>query len=76
VVRLSVERIGVRFCSAWRSRGGLTLIGLPLTQPISRTDGLVVQYFERARLELHPDLRDTPYEALRAEGDVDDGDDD
>jgi peptidoglycan/xylan/chitin deacetylase (PgdA/CDA1 family) len=42
------------FLRYWRSYGGLEIIGLPLTGEIQE-DGRTVQYFERARLELHPD---------------------
>ncbi|HEU5422639.1 MAG TPA: hypothetical protein VFU72_03785, partial [Nitrolancea sp.] len=45
----------------WRAHGDLSIFGYPLTEPIQR-DGLTVQYFERARLELHPELAGTPYE--------------
>jgi hypothetical protein len=46
------------FLSAWE-QGGLTLFGLPISGELterSRDDGrlYIVQYFERARLELHP----------------------
>ncbi|HET7034079.1 MAG TPA: polysaccharide deacetylase family protein [Thermomicrobiaceae bacterium] len=44
----------------WRTQGELPIFGYPLTEPIQR-DGLTVQYFERARLELHPELAGTPY---------------
>lgn len=64
VQRLPISAIDVRFTGFWRSRGGLEIFGLPLTGPITRADGIVVQYFERARLEFHPDLRGTPYEIL------------
>jgi hypothetical protein len=64
LVRLPITRIDVRFRTTWQRRGGLVVFGLPLTEPISRTDGLVVQYFERARLEYHPANRGTPYEVL------------
>lgn len=43
-----------QFLDAWRARGGLAIIGYPLTEPIER-DGMLVQYFERARFELHPE---------------------
>lgn len=39
------------------AHGGPDIFGLPLTEVVSDTEpGLRVQYFERARLELHPDL--------------------
>lgn len=49
--------ISGRFLTAWHARGGLRIIGLPLTRPYARqqSDGswLLVQDFERARLEFH-----------------------
>jgi hypothetical protein len=48
-----------RFLRAWEARGGLRITGYPLTRPYPRqqTDGswLLVQDFERARLEFHPE---------------------
>src|SRR6185436_18111719 len=49
------------FRAYWRSRGGLALFGLPIGEPVTE-NGLLVQYFERTRLELHPELAGTPYE--------------
>lgn len=51
------------FASYWSARGGLKMFGLPVTEPFEQ-GGLTVQYFERARFELHPENRDTPYEVL------------
>jgi hypothetical protein len=53
----------------WNNFGGLAQFGYPLTEPyaeISETDGkeYTVQYFERARFELHPENAGTPYEVL------------
>jgi N-acetyl-anhydromuramyl-L-alanine amidase AmpD len=42
------------FLAFWRERGGLPLFGYPLTGEFAER-GLTVQYFERARFELHPD---------------------
>jgi hypothetical protein len=64
IVRLPLERIDVRFTATWRNRGGLAVFGLPLTEAITLPNGIVVQYFERARLEWHPELRGTPFEVL------------
>lgn len=64
VERLPLTVIDVRFEDYWEEEGGLAIFGLPLTQPITRTDGVVVQYFERARLEWHPTLVGTDYEVL------------
>lgn len=51
------------FATYWSALGGLTMFGLPLTEPFEE-NGLTVQYFERARFERHPENRDTPYEVL------------
>jgi hypothetical protein len=52
------QTISGRFLKAWNERGGLRILGLPLTRPYPREqeDGswLLVQDFERARLEFHP----------------------
>jgi len=52
----------------WESHGGLWLFGYPVSEPYAAIseDGhpIVVQYFERARLEYHPALDDTPYRVL------------
>lgn len=48
-----------RFLRGWQERGGIRIMGLPLTRPYPRlqSDGrwLLVQDFERARLEFHPE---------------------
>jgi hypothetical protein len=56
------------FRDYWTSHGGLAQLGLPLTeefQETSPTDGKLytVQYFERARMEWHPENQ-TPYNVL------------
>jgi hypothetical protein len=64
IQRLALERIDVRFAATWRNRGGLVVFGLPLTEPMTLPNGIVVQYFERTRMEWHPELRGTAYEVL------------
>ncbi|HAX24839.1 MAG TPA: hypothetical protein DCX80_07345 [Chloroflexi bacterium] len=53
------QSIDGRFLRAWQQRGGLRILGLPLTRPYPRLqpDGrwLLAQDFERARLEFHPE---------------------
>jgi hypothetical protein len=49
------------FLAYWRDHGGLALFGFPISEPLQE-GGLTVQYFERNRFELHPDLAGTPYE--------------
>ena len=59
--------IAGRFLDRWRATGGATVNGLPLTD--ERTERLedgnayAVQYFERARLEYHPE-NPAPYDVL------------
>ena len=57
------------FYAYWQSHGGLAQQGLPITDEfdeISAIDGKVylVQYFERARFELHPEQADPQYRVL------------
>lgn len=52
--------LGGPFLDFWQRGGGLATFGLPISQPFeeqSDQDGrtYTVQYFERARLELHPE---------------------
>jgi hypothetical protein len=42
------------FLSFWRANGGVRVLGYPITEPIEEA-GLTVQYFERARMEYHPE---------------------
>jgi hypothetical protein len=53
--------IGKPFRSFWRNRGGLLIFGLPIGEAVTE-NGRLVQYFERARFELHPELAGTAYE--------------
>lgn len=57
------------FLGFWEANGGLARFGLPLTEErreLSVADGqaYTVQYFERARIEWHPEARGTRYEFL------------
>ncbi len=58
------------FLSGWLARGGLEGPGLPLTRPYARQnlegEWLLVQDFERARLEHHPEFAGEPAEILGA----------
>lgn len=49
------HNIGLRIKRFYEANGGLGIFGLPLTEVLVE-DGLQVQYFERARFELHPEL--------------------
>jgi hypothetical protein len=49
-----------RFLESWSTQGGVPVFGFPISakfEEVSRTDGKVhlIQYFERARFEYHPD---------------------
>ncbi len=46
------------FLTTWQANGGLMTYGYPISEPIQQ-DGMTVQYFERARLEEHPDAAGT-----------------
>ena len=65
ILRLPLSAIDVRFKATWSDRGGLDIFGLPIGDPI-RENGLLVQYFERERMELHPELVGTRYEVQLA----------
>ncbi len=69
----SFPQTGHSMCKAmeayWNKYGGLAQFGYPISDPfveVSPTDGksYTVQYFERARFELHPENKGTPYEVL------------
>ena len=56
-----------KFLAYWQSNGGLPIYGYPISEPFmeqSKSDGkmYLVQYFQRNRLELHPELAGTKYE--------------
>ncbi|NNJ09532.1 hypothetical protein EKD04_004250 [Chloroflexales bacterium ZM16-3] len=60
------RRLCPPFLAAWEQAGGLDLVGLPLTEAFPATDAdsgerYTAQYFERARIEYHPDKAGTPY---------------
>ena len=51
------------FLGYWRANGGLERFGYPVTQPFQEqieTNRYSVQYFERRRMELHPELPGGP----------------
>ncbi len=57
--------ISGEFLAAWRAQGGLKIVGLPKTavfNELNPDDGQTypVQYFERARIELHPAANGQP----------------
>ncbi|MEA2573580.1 MAG: hypothetical protein QOH93_878 [Chloroflexia bacterium] len=63
------HNIGAPFLSLWESRGGIPVFGLPRSEAFeeqSAIDGktYLVQYFERNRLEYHPENKGTDSELL------------
>jgi hypothetical protein len=52
VIRLSLDDIDDRFRDTWESRGGLAIFGFPISRARTRSDGTVIQIFERARMEV------------------------
>jgi hypothetical protein len=62
-------RPSVRFAQYWQSKGGLSLFGYAISSERlekSLTDGkeYIVQWFERARFEYHPEHLGTPHEVM------------
>jgi hypothetical protein len=57
-----------KFLDYWQQYGGLAINGYPISEPAmeTSTDGkqYLTQWFERARLEEHPENVGTPYEVL------------
>ena len=59
-----------KFLTFFDERGGVEIFGYPRTEAFNE-DGLTVQYFQRARFELHADKLGTPYEVqLTLIGDI------
>lgn len=62
------QTVSGRFLDYWTRNGDYRTIGLPLTRPYPKqqADGswLLVQDFERVRMEYHPDLQGTEYDVL------------
>ncbi|NJM09121.1 hypothetical protein HC891_27355 [Candidatus Gracilibacteria bacterium] len=58
--------IGGLFLNFWRANGGMAVFGFPISEEFDEAlpDGrtLRVQYFERARMEYHPELAGTSSE--------------
>lgn len=59
------HNVGGAFLSFYNANGGLDIFGHPRTEELLE-DGRTVQYFQRARLEFHPDKAGTPYEVQLA----------
>ena len=63
------HHVGAELRGYWESNGGIPVFGYPLSEAFrekSQTDGkeYLVQYFERNRLEYHPENKGTPFEVL------------
>ena len=43
------------FLDFWKANGGLEILGLPVSQPFVDDRGLIVQFYERAIMEWHPE---------------------
>ncbi len=44
------------FLDFWRANGALDILGYPIDSPRSTPEGMIVQVYERATLEWHPEL--------------------
>jgi hypothetical protein len=49
------QRVAEPFLSYWRENGGLPIYGYPISSAYEEESGLMVQWFERARFEYHPE---------------------
>jgi len=63
------KRLGGKFLEYWQRNGGLPQQGFPISEEFTEVSDLdgkpyLVQYFERAVFELHPENAGTPYEVL------------
>ncbi|MEO7909847.1 MAG: hypothetical protein ABIV47_09375 [Roseiflexaceae bacterium] len=54
--------VGATLLSYWRTNGGLPIFGYPIA-PAQSVNGRVVQWFERHRLEMHPE-NPVPYNVM------------
>ncbi len=60
---------GVSYCTEnaflafWKANGGLEILGLPVSQAFVDDRGLIVQYYERAIMEWHPE-NEAKYQVL------------
>jgi hypothetical protein len=56
-----------KFAAFWRAHGGLAVFGAPITDVFESKNGdgsgrnYTMQYFQNARLELHPEIKDPTY---------------
>jgi sortase (surface protein transpeptidase) len=52
------------FLDFWQTHGQIAILGLPLSQAFVDDRGLIVQFYERAILEWHPENADPRYQVL------------
>jgi len=57
------HKVSGKFLDYWNANGGLAIFGYPISDQFTE-NGHVVQYFERERMELHPENAGTPYAVL------------
>ncbi len=57
------HHIAPEFLTYWDTRGSVRLFGYPITEPFWEA-GVLVQYFERARFEYHPQFAGTEWAVL------------
>lgn len=60
------HNVGPEFLAYWQAHGGLSQFGYPITEAFNDINPddkktYKVQYFERARFEMHPEKAGTPY---------------
>ncbi len=53
--RESRHNLSGKLLDYWQTHGGVSTFGYPLSEPFTDQSGITVQYFERARFELHPE---------------------
>lgn len=63
------HRICAGFKAYWEANGGVPVFGYPLSEEFTERNAdtgqtYIVQYFERARFEYHPEYKGTKYEVL------------
>src|SRR4051794_39259729 len=60
--------VGGAFLKYWMNNGGLSRLGFPVTEEMPYKDSAgktwTVQFFERVRMEYHPENAGTQYEVL------------
>jgi hypothetical protein len=63
------HNLGGAFLHYWQTHGGLAIHGYPITEQFTEINPIdqkpyTVQYFERSRMEYHPENAGTPFEVL------------